>query len=70
VRGETCKLQFSTMILQIIIMCHAVKAICMILMLLDRKFIPLVAIGDAVDSFLLKPDPNTAGICYADKRYI
>jgi len=44
VRNEVCRLQFSTVMLQIVIMCNAVKAICMILTLLGRKFIPLVII--------------------------
>ncbi|KAI5858025.1 hypothetical protein BZA05DRAFT_433407 [Tricharina praecox] len=61
---------FSTLILAIVVGCNAVKAICMTLTLLDPNFILLVTNGDAIRSFLLKPDPNTAGICYADKQYI
>ncbi|KAI5844703.1 hypothetical protein BZA05DRAFT_409130 [Tricharina praecox] len=67
---ESCKLQFSTLILAIVIVCSAVKVACITLILFERNFIPLVTIGDAIQSFLLKPDPNTTGICYADKQYI
>ncbi|KAI5858024.1 hypothetical protein BZA05DRAFT_331044 [Tricharina praecox] len=70
VMDEACKLQFSALILAIVIVCNAVKVVCMTLTLFERNFIPLVTLGDAIQSFLLKPDPNTAGICYADKQYI
>ncbi|KAF8247747.1 hypothetical protein K440DRAFT_292787 [Wilcoxina mikolae CBS 423.85] len=67
---EVCKLQFSTGILSIVIVCNFVKALCMLLTLCERDFVPLVTIGDAIQSFLMNPDPTTAGICHAGKHYI
>ncbi|KAF8532068.1 hypothetical protein BDD12DRAFT_766134 [Trichophaea hybrida] len=67
---EQCKLQFSTTILSIVIICNFVKALCMLLVFFQRDFYPLATIGDAIQSFMREPDPCTSGICYAGKPYI
>jgi len=67
---EQCKLQFSTTILSIVIICNFVKALCMLLVFFQRDFYPLATIGDAVQSFMHEPDLSTSGICYAGKGYI
>jgi len=67
---EQCKLQFSTVILSIVIICNFVKALCMLLVFFQRDFYPLATIGDAIQSFMQEPDPCTCGICYAGIRYI
>ncbi|KAF8537423.1 hypothetical protein BDD12DRAFT_226701 [Trichophaea hybrida] len=67
---EVCKLQFSTGILSIVIACNFVKALCVLLTLCERDFVPLVTIGDAIQSFLKNLDPTTAGICHTGKHYI
>lgn len=68
--NEQCKLQFSTTILSIVIICNFVKALCMLLVFFERDFYPLATIGDAIQSFMQEPDPYTSGICYAGKSYI
>lgn len=67
---EQCKLQFSAPILFVVIGCNFVKAMCMLLVFLQRDFNPLATIGDAIQSFMREPDPNTSGICYAGRHYI
>ncbi|KAF8241402.1 hypothetical protein K440DRAFT_591950 [Wilcoxina mikolae CBS 423.85] len=67
---ERCKLQFSTTILSIVIICNFAKGLCMLLVFSDCDFYPLATIGDAIQSFMREPDPYTSGICYAGKSYI
>ncbi|KAF8542363.1 hypothetical protein BDD12DRAFT_876690 [Trichophaea hybrida] len=69
-RGADCRLQFSTTLLWIVIVCNFIKALCMILSLLMHDFIPLATLGDAIQSFMREPDPTTAGICWAGWLYI
>ena len=62
-------LQFSLIIMLMVIVCNAVKVVCCILAarrLGESR--PLVTIGDAVASFLEVPDPTTAGFCLLDGR--
>lgn len=68
-REETCMLQFSSRIMYIIIVANTIKAIVIIwtLCLYDGENPPLVTQGDAIDSFLRKPDEETKGICTVNK---
>ena len=61
--AERCKLQFSLAIMSIVIVCNLVKMMCMLLMLLHQRSKPLVTLGDAIESFLVKPDPTTNQGC-------
>jgi len=67
---EVCKLQFSVGILSAVILCNAVKIVCMILAFANSSFVPLATIGDAIQSFLMVPDRSTLGRCYASKKFI
>ena len=63
-----CTLQFSFLIITIVIVCNIMKLACMMMLLLRQQAKPLVTLGDAVESFLATPDPTTEDMCLADKR--
>ena len=56
-----CKVTFSIYILLIVIVCNALKALALCLVLFLPSFTPLITVGDAVSSFLSHPDPTTEG---------
>ena len=58
---ELCKLQFSLPIMIIVIACNFTKFFCMLTTLWKRDPQPLITLGDAVSSFLERPDATTAG---------
>ena len=60
-----CKLQFSTTIMIIVILCDAV---CMVHATFNIKDDTLVTIGDAVSSFLGNPEQRTKGLCLFSKK--
>jgi len=64
---ERCRLQFSLVIMGIVIGCNLVKTICMVLTLWYHKSQPLVTLGDALALFLDHPDPTTENMCLANK---
>lgn len=64
---EQCRLQLSRDIIIIVIVCNLVKAICMGLIAWDTNSRPLVTVGDAIASFLSRPDPSTEGSCMVGK---
>ncbi len=65
---EHCTLQFSLLIITIVIVCNITKLACMTMLLLQQQAKPLVTLGDAVESFLATPDPTTENMCLAEKR--
>ena len=65
---EHCSVQFSVVIMSIVIMANAVKSVCMFLTLWRQKQPPLVTLGDAIQSFLRLSDPTTAHQCLASKN--
>ena len=65
---ERCRLQFSLVIMVIVIFCNFVKATCMFLTLLYHKSQPLVTLGDAIASFLQHRDPTTENMCLATRK--
>ena len=65
-----CRLSFSLDIMIVVIICNIVKAAVMILTYLKLREPTLVTIGDAIASFLDKPDPTTVGICLSTKYSI
>ncbi|KAL8635766.1 MAG: hypothetical protein Q9228_006781, partial [Teloschistes exilis] len=66
---ELCRLQFSPALLIIVIICNAIKASCMLLMIYQRDSEPLVTLGDAVASFLDEPDCTTRDNCVTTKYH-
>jgi hypothetical protein len=65
-----CKLTFDVSVMMIVIICNVVKTICMFLVVLKAEDYPLVTLGDAIASFLERPDPATKGMCLISKRNV
>ncbi len=64
---EHCRLQFSLAIMIIVITCNLLKTICMSIIAWKQDREPLVTLGDAVASFLDRPDMTTKGNCIVGK---
>ncbi|KAJ5373602.1 hypothetical protein N7517_005608 [Penicillium concentricum] len=60
---ETCQLFFSPPICLIVIGCNIVKLICALLAARENRNDIFLTTGDAIASFLAKPDPATKGAC-------
>jgi hypothetical protein len=60
---EKCQLIFSLPICLTVIICNIVKVSCMFLTAHDKRKEIFLTIGDALSSFLSKPDPTTKGRC-------
>ena len=70
-KEERCKLQFSSGIMMVIILCNLLKVICMLSAgLLDLGSSLLVTIGDAIDSFIREPDEEAKRIYNVEKDFI
>ena len=65
---EHCQVQFSILIIGIVMACNVVKALCMLLALRQQKSRPLVTLGDAIEDFLVKPDRSTRLACLSGKN--
>lgn len=66
---EHCKLQFSVGMMFVVVVCNAVKVVCMLWIAKRRDDLePLATIGDAVASFLEEPDKATLDHCLADRK--
>jgi len=59
---DACRLQFSLPIMLVVIFCNATKLICIATMMSKRET-TLLTLGDAIASFLERPDPTTKGMC-------
>ena len=58
---EHCKLQFSLAIIMVVIVCNLVKTVCMSTIAWKQDPEPLVTLGDAIASFMDRPDATTQG---------
>ncbi|KAL8692921.1 MAG: hypothetical protein Q9218_002147 [Villophora microphyllina] len=65
---ERCAMQLSIIIMVVVILCNVVKALYMFLILWHQRSVPLVTIGDTVQSFLQEPDPTTNDMCWAGQN--
>ena len=63
---QFCQLRYSYSILLTVIIANIIKAACM-LATIYHSSPTLVTIGDAIESFLLRPEPRTIGVCTAHK---
>jgi hypothetical protein len=69
--SEICKLQFSFLIAIIVILSNFTKAACMGWMLFGNKsHKALVTLGDALASYLERPEPATRGRCLQNRWQI
>lgn len=56
---EKCQLMFSPPICLIVILCNTIKIVCMFMASRDDRDDPLLIVGDAISSFLTRPDSST-----------
>lgn len=68
-----CKLEYASLLVGIVLVCNAIKTICMVitalkLWRLDNPI--LVTVGDAASSFLEHPDETTKGYCLIDRNSV
>ncbi|KAF1817289.1 hypothetical protein P152DRAFT_463494 [Eremomyces bilateralis CBS 781.70] len=68
--GKRCKLQFSLQIAILVIVLNFVKSVLLLALAYGVRESPLMTIGDAVASFLQKPDITTEGMCLLSKHEI
>ena len=66
---EHCKLQFSAIIMVIVVVCNLIKLGCMGYVAWRQDPEPLITLGDAVESFLAREDTTTRGVCLAGEAY-
>ncbi len=64
---EHCKLQFSVTIMIVVIVCNMIKTVCMLMISWKQDPEPLVTLGDAIASFLDRPDVTTERNCIAGR---
>jgi hypothetical protein len=64
---EACQLRFVPAICLVVILCNALKVICMFFASRTDRGEVLLTVGDAIASFLDRPDPHTAGQCLLSK---
>ncbi len=67
---ESCQLVFSPPICLIVIGCNIIKLICALFTASDSRDDVFMTIGDAIASYLARPDPMTEGCCLLSKSLI
>jgi hypothetical protein len=67
---EACTINLSVGIMIAVIVSNFVKAICLFVAFWKFNTPALITIGDAVASFLVRPDISTAGMCLMSKEDI
>lgn len=55
----SCTISLSRVYLGVVIICNAIKFVCILSTLTLRGYRPLITIGDAIESFMLYPDSMT-----------
>ncbi|CAI7664057.1 unnamed protein product [Penicillium glandicola] len=64
---EKCQLLFSPLFALVVLVCTAVKVACILSASRKEQARRLLTVGDAISSFLSKPDPFTTGCCTSSK---
>jgi hypothetical protein len=67
---EKCKLQFQLMLILVVFGVCLFKTIIMFVVAFWVYESPLMTTGDAIASFMTRPDPYTEHMCLASKRFI
>lgn len=60
---EACSLQFSFVIISIVIICNMGKTLIMTFAAFKMIWQPLITVGDGIASFLVEPDKTTKNAC-------
>lgn len=66
---QRCKIQFSLVMMAIVISSNIVKCVCLLLTL-QEDYQPLVILGDGRESFLSGVDPITENTCLAGSDHV
>lgn len=64
----SCSLKYDARLLAVVIAANAIKVVAMVATLLQYKQPALVTLGDALASFLRRPDETTKGLCLASRE--
>ncbi|KAJ9298484.1 hypothetical protein DTO271G3_3451 [Paecilomyces variotii] len=67
---QGCQLLFSLPICIAVILCNLIKISCMFLTAGDDRKEIFLTVGDAISSFLTRPDPTTEGRCLSSMKNI
>ncbi|RAL07797.1 uncharacterized protein BO97DRAFT_446566 [Aspergillus homomorphus CBS 101889] len=67
---QRCQLFFSPPIAIVVIICNITKVICMLLTARVKRTDLLLRVGDALASFLTRPDPTTLGRCLISRAEV
>ncbi|KAJ9224610.1 hypothetical protein DTO021C3_722 [Paecilomyces variotii] len=67
---QDCQLLFSLPICIAVILCNLTKIVCMFLTARDDRKEIFLTVGDAISSFLTRPDPTTEGRCLLSMKNI
>jgi hypothetical protein len=67
---EHCKLQFSLALMLVVLCTCFFKSLVMFTVAFFVYETPLMTTGDAIESFMRRPDPYTKNMCLASKRFI
>lgn len=67
---EECQLLFSLPICIVVILCNFVKIVCMFMTARDTRKEIFLTVGDAISSFLSRPDTTTEGNCLLSKELV
>jgi hypothetical protein len=63
---EFCSVFVSVPLLAVVVACNVIKLVCLLIALLGLRLNPLITVGDAVQSFLSRPDTTTVGFGLLD----
>lgn len=58
---EACRIGVIPSLLIIVLICNIIKIVCLVWTITRLRIEPLVTLGDAISSFLDRPDPTTRG---------
>ncbi|KAF2127575.1 hypothetical protein P153DRAFT_398181 [Dothidotthia symphoricarpi CBS 119687] len=64
---QHCRLQYSVHLVIVVIIIGLLKTVAMLFISFRISDTPMMTIGDAVSSFLIRPDATTKGICLLNK---
>ncbi|KAL8727544.1 MAG: hypothetical protein Q9166_005949, partial [cf. Caloplaca sp. 2 TL-2023] len=67
---ENCQVNFSLQFAVVVIVSNLLKVICMFVTLWRHDTAALITVGDAIQSFLERPDPHTRNLCMKSAHFI
>ncbi|KAE8407621.1 hypothetical protein BDV37DRAFT_290332 [Aspergillus pseudonomiae] len=65
---ERCRVMYSPAICLLVIVCNAIKVVCILFTIRLRRKELLFTVGDAIASFMEYPDRTTLGRCWVDRK--